>query len=157
MGGDLIDLGYDVALGIHLDGVHATHTLEDALEGELDTGLAHDVARLVADTFRDLRFLELLGADGTGVAQHVAGEITLGIRAHGAGFDGDTGEDAGVFLDEGDRPHGDIGRHDALGLGSLAFVADALADGLTRNAQHIGETMYHVAVVGNVRIGDHGE
>ena len=107
-----------VARGINLDGLLAADTLQQVLVVALDTRLAHDIARLVRNlTGRSVVVargllvlrLKLLGGNGAGVAQDVAGGLAIRILTLGALGDLHARKLTGMLLDIGDRGASHIG------------------------------------------------
>ena len=122
---------------------------------QLDARRAHVVAQLHLAAFAD-GFQTLVG-DGARVPHHVRGERAVGVVAHVALLDLDLRERVGVLGDEGDvaKPH--VARHDALALRAGRRILDALAHHVVRHSEHRGQALHHVAVVGHLRIGHHGQ
>ena len=128
---------------------------------DLDARLADDIARFVGDgpgrllagLLRLLLRGQLLLRDRARVAEHVRGELTVGVQALGALDDLDAGEIRRMLLDVGDRGAAHVGGDGVQALRPLVVILDVAAHRDVGHAEDVGEVTDQDGVVGKVAVG----
>ena len=155
-----------VARGVDFYGLLATNALQQVFVVALYACLAHDIARLVgnltsravvvARRLLTLR-LELLGGNGAGIAQDVAGGLAIRILTLGALGNLHAGELAGVLLNIGDGGATHVRGNGMQTLRALGIVLDIAKHRYIGHAQHVREVTHQHLIIGKVAIGHDSE
>ena len=155
-----------VTRGVNFHGLLTTNALQQIFVVNLYARLAHNIARLIRDlasraiaAVRRLLVLrlELLGGNGAGIAQDMAGGLAIRVLALGALGDLHAGKLTGVLLNVGDSRAAHVSRDRMQALRAFGIVLDVAQHRDIRHAEHVGKMTHQYLVVGKVAIGDDGE